>query len=137
MEILRLTAWNNGCYDYFMESQWDNEYNPHFRNLGNGIIEIHNKPRYLREMILLHTYKPEHVKCNNNVNEEWDAFMSNIHEKKFTTSVTNEGQLLSLSYKGEKFILRKIHNYTRPEFSGELIGTWSPVEGKLRKKRLC
>jgi len=129
-------TWNNGCSDYYFESLANNEYPPHFRNLGNGIIEIHNRGnRMYKQILLIYTYGPKPLKCNN-TNKAWEAFMSNIHEKKFITSITNEGQLLSLSYGDEKIMLRKIHNYSQPEFSTELLGNWSPVEGKLNGKKM-
>lgn len=129
-------AWNNGCNHYYIESLANNECPPHFRNLGNGIIEVHNKGGIIcRLMTLEYKNEPKPVKCNN-VNKEWETFMSNIHGKKFATAVTNEEHLLSISYEDEKFILRKIHNYTQPEFSTELFGKWLPVKGKLSGKKI-
>jgi len=129
-------AWNNGCYHYYNESLANNECPPHVRNLGNGVIEVYNKGSIICGITTLaYIIEPKPIKCNN-INKEWEAFMSHIHGKKFTTSVTNGGQSLSLNYENAKFMLRKIHNYTQSKFSTELFGKWLPVEGNLNNETM-
>jgi len=129
-------AWNDGCKYY--GNRWTkdkkNENPPYFGNLGNGIIEIHDKGYGLIAKTLQYVVEPKPVNCNNTINEQWQAFMSNIHEKKLNTSITDDGQLLSLTKGDEKFVLRKIHNYAQPNFTTELFGTWLPFKGKLNSK---
>jgi len=120
-------SWNDGCYNEGNIPPRDEVAATYFRHIGNGIIEVES-----RGLKLVTGLPP---KCSI-LNEELVAFMRNIDKKKIKTSVTDNGQLLSLTMGDERIMLRKIHNYTLPGFNTELLGTWEPVNGKLKRKKI-